>query len=77
MDFIARDSLERAKQFQEELDDKVDDLVFFPYKFRQSRYFERDNFRDLIFKGYVVPYEIDKKKQTISVLGITKYREKF
>ena len=77
MDFIARDSIEMAKRFQVELDSKIDDLVSFPYKFRPSIYFSDKSFRDLIYKGYVIPYQIDEKMQTITILGITKYREKF
>jgi plasmid stabilization system protein ParE len=77
MDFIAQDSIEMAKKFQIELDSKIDDLVYFPYKFRQSIYFGDKTFRDLIYKGYVAPYQIDKEMQTITILGITKYREKF
>ncbi len=73
--FIALDSKDRAKKFKNELISKVNDLVFMPYKFRQSIYFEDKNIRDLVFRGYVIAYKIDNPKQTITIIGINKYQE--
>ena len=47
-----------------------------PHKFRKSIYFNDENIRDYIFKGYVIPYFIDTKHEKIVLLGIVKYREK-
>ena len=74
MEFISKGSLTRALNFQIELDDKVNNLVYMPYKFRKSIYFDDENIRDLIFKGYVIPYRIDKIKDTIIVIGIKRYQ---
>lgn len=49
------------------------DLPNNPYKFRQSLYSEDENVRDLIFKGYTVPYLIDKNKEAVVILKIFKY----
>ena len=46
-----------------------------PYKFRKSIYFEDDNIRDYIYKGYVIPYLIDTEEDKIILLGMVKYRE--
>ena len=73
-DFISIDSQARANKFKVELKDKINDLVYMPYKFRKSIYFNNDNIRDLIFKGYVVPYRINKIKNTIFIIGINKYQ---
>lgn len=59
IEFIAKDSLNRALDFCFELDLKIDGLPLMPYKFKKSIYFDDENIRDLIFKGYVVPYKID------------------
>ena len=72
-DFIALDSLNRSNNFKIELKDKIESLVYMPKKFRKSIYFEDDSIRDLIFKGYVVPYKITKEK--IIILGITKHKK--
>ena len=42
-----------------------------PYRFRKNRYFHKDNVRDLIFNGYVIPsFIIDDK--TVTILAIYK-----
>jgi len=76
-DFIANDSILRAKNFKEELKAKIEDLPHMPYKFRKSIYFDNEEIRDMIFKGYVLPYKIDKKENKLIILGITKYKENF
>lgn len=73
--FIAIDSIIRAENFYNELLQNLDKLSFMPYKFRQSNSFKDENIRDYIFKGYVIPYKIDTKKDTIIILGIYKENE--
>ncbi|MDL0090047.1 type II toxin-antitoxin system RelE/ParE family toxin [Campylobacter gastrosuis] len=70
LEFIAADSTNRAIKFADELYDKIYNLQNMPYKFRQSTSFKSNNIRDLIFKGYVVPYLIDD--ENIVILGIFK-----
>ncbi len=76
LSFIAKDSTNRALSFKNQLDNKINDLVNFPYKFRQSLYYDDKDIRDLIFKGYTVPYLIDNKNQKIIILDIFKWIEK-
>jgi len=76
LDYIAIDSLDRAIAFAEALEEKLDTLAYMPYKFRPSIYFNNTDIRDLIFKGYVIPYLVDKENEKIILLGIVKYREK-
>jgi plasmid stabilization system protein ParE len=75
LDFIACDSLHNALQFNKNLKTKINNLLDFPYKFRQSIYFDDKNIRDLIYKGYTIPYFIDKKNDTLVILGILKYKK--
>ncbi len=77
MDFIARDSVQRAILFQTDLDTSIDNIINFPLKYRKSIYFNNENIRDLIFKGYVVPYEVDMHNLTITILGIVKWKATF
>lgn len=76
MEFIAQDSLNQAIKFQIDLDEIIDDIQNMPFKYRKSIYFNDNNIRDLIFKGYVVPYKIDTSKNQIIIIGINKYMEK-
>lgn len=43
-----------------------------PYKYRKSVYFDDENVRDFVFKGFVVPYFINEKANEVVVLGICK-----
>lgn len=48
--FISLDSKQRALAFKRGLDEKINNLDYMPFKFRQSIYFEDENIRDLILK---------------------------
>lgn len=72
--FIALDSPTAARRFKVELNRRADSLKEFPYRYRRSIYFD-DAIRDLIFKGYVIPYIVDQEKREIIILGIVKYRD--
>lgn len=77
LDFIALDSKNRASIFRNEIKQKIENISHMPFKYKKSLYFEDENIRELTYKGYVIVYEVDVTKQTISVLGIKKYKEKF
>jgi len=74
INYISQDSKPRALNFKNELDKVINDLVDMPYKCRPSIYFSDKSKRDLIFKGYTIVYKIDESKDTITVIGIKKYR---
>ena len=72
-DFIAKDSLNRAREFRNELIAKIEHTAQTPFICRKSINFNDESIRDLIFKGYVIPYLIDDK--VIYILGIYKANE--
>jgi plasmid stabilization system protein ParE len=72
--YIARDKKSAAVQFKKELSKKIKNLKDFPFMYRVSIYFEDEYIRDLMHKGYTVPYEVDLEMKTISIIGITKYK---
>jgi len=74
--FIACDSVDRANSFKKQLKEKIANLSNMPYKFRQSLYYDDKNIRDLIFKGYTVPYLIDIGNKKIVILDIFKWIKK-
>lgn len=63
-----------AKAFAKELDKHILDLLQFPYKYRQSHYYEDEHYRDLTYKGYTVIYKITE--DAIQILDIFKWVEK-
>ena len=71
--YIAQDSKAKASKFNKQLSVQVNKLDNMPFKFRQSNYYKDNNIRDLIFKGYTIPYLVDKEKKLIVVLDIFKY----
>ena len=68
--FIAFDSKVRANAFMDSVERAYFSLVDMPYKCRKSINFNDENVRDLVFKGYVLPYRI--KGDFIYILGIYK-----
>ena len=73
--YICLDSKNRANTFKSELKEKIEELDYMPYKYRKSIYFDDENIRDFIFKGYILPYKIDKSNDTLTILGINKYKK--
>jgi len=71
---IAEDSISQAISFDDELEDKITNLVHMPLKCRQSYFHKDENIRDLIYKGYVIPYLVDIDKELIVILNIFKNR---
>lgn len=70
LDFIGCDSPANALAFAKGLDAKITELTNFPHKYRQSTKTTNQNVRELIFKGFVVPYRINKTLERIEILGI-------
>ena len=68
--YIAKDKISAAQKFRNELNQKLKNLSKFPYMYRKSYYFNDENYRDLIFKGYTIIYKIENDK--ILILDIFK-----
>ena len=73
--FITLDSPSRARVFKRELEEKVKGVDHFPYKYRESVHFESKEIRDMLYKGYVIPYFIDRDNEQIVIIGIAKYKD--
>ncbi|MDX9743629.1 MAG: type II toxin-antitoxin system RelE/ParE family toxin [Arcobacteraceae bacterium] len=71
--FIAKDSKDNARNFKSSLQHSLNQIENFPYKYRKSIYFDDENIRDFIFKGYCIPYYIDQKNNEIVLLSILKW----
>ncbi|MDT8339129.1 MAG: type II toxin-antitoxin system RelE/ParE family toxin [Sulfurimonas sp.] len=72
--YIAINNPANAKKFKKKLDEKITALVNMPFKYRQSIHFDDLNTRDLIFKGYTIPYIIDNN--VIIIIDIFKWEDK-
>ena len=76
LSFIAKDSKNRALNFKSQLDNSINNLINFPYKFKQSKNYDDENVRDMTFKGYTITYLIENNKDRISILDIYKWIDK-
>ena len=72
IDYIAQDSPARARKFKNDLLSRIKEISKNPFRYRKSIYFNSDNIRDLIFKGYTVVFRITEDR--IEVFGFVKYQ---
>jgi len=70
LDYIAQDKFSASINFLNELDKLIDNLTNFPFKFRKSEYFDNENIRDMIYKGYTIIYRVNEAKNTIDIVRI-------
>jgi hypothetical protein len=73
--FIYKDKLRAALKFRKDLLKNIKKDLKQPFHFKKSRYFDDENIRDYIFKGYVSVYEINIDMKTVSVFGFIKYKD--
>jgi plasmid stabilization system protein ParE len=74
IEYISLDSPKRARKFKNDLLNRIKEIPENPYKYRKSIYFENQNIRDLIFKGYTVVFRINENQ--IEIFGFVKYQKK-
>ena len=72
IDYISLDSPVRARKFKNDLLKRIKDISTNPFKFRKSIYFNDNNIRDLIFKGYTIVFRIHG--DNIEIFGFVKYQ---
>ena len=73
--YISKDKPEAARKFKSDLIKDLRKDLGQPFHFKKSRYFENENIRDYVFKGYICVYEIDVEQDIIIVFGFIKYKD--
>ncbi|MEA3553476.1 MAG: type II toxin-antitoxin system RelE/ParE family toxin [Campylobacterota bacterium] len=68
--YITQDKKTAGAKFIKELKSSIENLINFPYKYKQSNYYENKEIRDMSFKGYSIIYRINNNNQTIEILEI-------
>lgn len=74
LDFISLDSPKRAGKFKSDLLSRIKEIPANPFRYRKSIYFNDDNIRDLVYKGYTVVFRINEN--TIEIFGFVKFQNK-
>jgi mRNA-degrading endonuclease RelE of RelBE toxin-antitoxin system len=72
--YIYKDKPQAALKFRKDILKNIKKDLKQPFHLKKSRYIEKENIRDYVFKGYVVVYEVDVEKEIISVFGFVKYK---
>ncbi|MFK5975264.1 MAG: type II toxin-antitoxin system RelE/ParE family toxin [Sulfurovum sp.] len=67
---IAKDKISASEKFYNDLNELINAIPNFPFKYRKSIYFNNENIRDMTFKGYTIIYRINNKKDLIEVIRI-------
>jgi plasmid stabilization system protein ParE len=75
VEYIAKDKPGAARKFKSDILKQLSAISEMPYLARKSIFFDRDDIRDLIFKGYVIVYKINEKEDAIEIFGFTKYED--
>lgn len=70
--FIAKNSPANASKFVKDLKNRIKKIPNSPKSFRKSLIINNENYREFIFKAYIVVFFIDEQLKTIFILGIYK-----
>jgi len=71
--YISKDKPHAARKFNQLVFQEVRKLADSPRKNRKSIFFDNDNIRDLVVKGYLIVYEIVTYENKILVFGFYKW----
>ena len=75
VEYIAQDKPGAARKFKSEILRRIKEIPSMPFACRRSIFFDRDDIRDLIYKGYIVVYKVDETEGIITIFGFTKYKD--
>lgn len=73
--YIYKDKPIAALKFRKDLIKNLKKDLKRPYLFKKSIYYQDENIRDYVFKGYTSVYKIDLEKNEVLVLGFIKYKD--
>ena len=75
IEYIAKDKPLAARNFKKAVLQRINEIPALPYAFRKSIFFEREDIRELIYKGYIIIFKINDGENTIEVFGFTKWED--
>ncbi|AXI99336.1 ParE toxin of type II toxin-antitoxin system, parDE [Cyclonatronum proteinivorum] len=73
LEYISRDNPTAARKFKNDVLNAINSLPQRAWACRKSIYFDDEQIRDLIFKGYTIVFRISEN--TIDVFGFVKYQQ--
>jgi hypothetical protein len=70
--YIYKDKPRAALKFRKDLIKNIKKDLKYPFHFKKSIYFDDENIRDYVFKGYTSVYKIDLEQKIVFVFGFIK-----
>lgn len=75
VDFIAHDKPYAARQFKQDILNRIKKLNEMYFRNRKSIHFNDDNIREIIFKGFKIIYKVYQKENKIVIFALLKNEE--
>ena len=75
VNYISSDKPRAARKFKLDLIFNLKKDLVNPFSFQKSKYFDDENIRDYVFKGYTTIYKVEENINTVTVFGFIKYKE--
>ncbi|MBA0883699.1 type II toxin-antitoxin system RelE/ParE family toxin [Flavobacterium undicola] len=72
--YISKDKPVAARKFKSDLLRNIKKDLKNPLHFKKSRYYNDENIRDYVFKGYTIVYYIDIEQEIVLVFGFIKHK---
>jgi len=73
--YISKDKPVAARKFKTDLLRNIKKDLKQPFNFKKSRYFDNENIRNYVFKGYVTVYEVEVENEIVLVFGFIKHKD--
>ena len=70
IEYIAQDKPSASMKFKNELKERINLIPNNPIMYRQSKYFEDKNIRDMVHIDYIIIYRVRPIKKEIEILRI-------
>ena len=76
LEYIAKDKPLAARKFKKDLIIAIKKDLNSPFNFKKSIYFNDNQIRDYVFKGYTIVYKIQIDNNSVEIFEFIKYMEK-
>ena len=77
VDFISKDKPLAARKFKIEIIKMMQKDLTDPFLFKKSIYFEDENIRDYVFKGFTIVIKADIEHDLVTIVAILKHKNSF
>lgn len=77
VDFISKNKPLAARKFKIEIIKMMQKDLTDPFLFKKSIYFEDENIRDYVFKGFTIVIKADIELDLVTIVAILKHKNSF